>query len=131
MSVVFGRKKFMIVPALLTFAMLLISGCGNKLREGEVCGKEFREAYTTTRLMPLTISNGKTTTTTLIPYIVRYPDRWSVTIKAYNEDNREWETATYWVAKEVFDAVNIGEQFEYDAETCLDDEPYTRERKAD
>ncbi len=125
-----AEKKFTFVLVLLALTMLLISGCGNKLREGEVCGKEYREAYTTIRLMPLTISNGKKTTTRLFPYIIRYPDRWSVTIKAYTEDNREWETAKYWVTKEVFDAVNIGAQFEYDAETCLDDEPYTRERKS-
>jgi len=116
---------------LLVLTVLLISACGNKIREGEVSGKEFKEAYTTTSIMPQIISNGKTTTTIIVPYTIHYPDRWSVTIKAYNEDDREWETATYWVTKKVFDAVNIGDQFKYDAEICLEDESYTREKKAD
>lgn len=107
---------------------LLLSGCGSKLREGEVYDKSFTPAYTQLMMMPMSISNGKSISTILIPFYVHHPDTWSVSIKEFREKDETWVTATYWVNQTVYDSVNIGDQFKYDENTCLEEAPYTRER---
>ena len=81
-------------------------------------------------MLPLVISNGKTTTAKMIPYLVHYPDGYVIFIKAYQDE--EWKTEDFYVSKEVYDSINIGDMFLYDEERGdLQDEPYTKERKED
>ncbi len=92
--------------------------------------KEYREAYTQFMFLPLSISNGKTTSTIMFPYFVHYPDRYVIFIKAYQDE--EWKTEDFYVSKQVYDSINIGDMFLYDEERGdLQDEPYTKERKED
>ena len=110
--------------------ILPLCGCSNTIIEGEVYKKEYREAHTTVMMLPLVISNGKTTTTTLMPYFVHYPDRYVVFIKAYQDS--EWKTEDFYVSKEVYDSISIGNMFLYDeGRGDLQDEPYTKEQKPD
>lgn len=103
-------------------------GCAKTITEGEVYEKEYKEEHTSVMMLPLVISNGKTTTTTMIPYVVYYPDRYVIRIKAYCEDR--WETEDFYVSKSVYDEINIGDMFYFDAERGdLDDEPYTKTRQ--
>ena len=104
-----------------------LCGCSNVITEGEVYEKEYREGYTTVMMLPSIIFNGKTTTTIMIPYIVHYPDRYVIFIKAYQDE--EWKTEDFYVSKEVYDSIKIGDMFFYDKERGdLQDEPYTKER---
>lgn len=120
--------KRIICIVTLVFLILTLWGCEDKIAEGEVYEKEYRAAHTDVRMMPVVISNGKTTTTTVIPYVVSYPDRYIIHIKAFNGE--EWETEDYYVSKEVYDSVNVGDIFVYDTERGdLQDEPYTKERQ--
>ena len=81
-------------------------------------------------VLPLIISNGKTTSTIMVPYFVHYPDRYVIFIKAYQDE--KWKTEDFYVSKEVYDSINIGDMFLYDEERGdLQDEPYTKERKED
>ena len=118
-----------IICALICILLVVsLCGCSNSITEGEVYKKEYREAYTTVMMLPLVISNGKTITTTMIPYSVHYPDRYVVFIKAYQDE--EWKTEDFYVSKEVYDSINIGDMFLYDEERGdLQYEPYTKERK--
>ena len=103
-------------------------GCAKTITEGEVYEKEYKKASIMTIMQPVIISNGKTTTTMMIPYMIRYPDRYVIRIKAYCEDR--WETEDFYVSKSVYDEINIGDMFYFDAERGdLDDEPYTKTRK--
>ena len=113
--------------AMILIMLLVVSGCGAKLREGEVYDKEFTPAHTAVMLIPVVRSNGKTSTTTLVPYIYYYPDDWSISIKGQMDG--EEKTATYHVTEDVYDACVIGSQFIYDEEFCSDSAAYTRERK--
>lgn len=112
-----------------TFIMLgLLAGCDcNKLREGEVYEKEFKPRHIQTLLMPVCISNGKSTTTVLMPYIIIYPDRWRVCIRAF--DGKQWKSTSYYVPPEVYNAVKVGDQFVYEKGRDLDKEPYTKTRQ--
>ena len=120
-----------VIGALICLLLVVsLCGCSNEITEGEVYEKEYREAHTTVMMLPLVISNGKTTKTTMIPFLVHYPDRYIIFIKAYQDE--EWKTEDFYVSKEVYDSIKIGDMFLYDEERGdLQDEPYTKERKED
>ena len=120
-----------VIGALICLLLVVcLCGCSNEITEGEVYEKEYREAHTTVMMLPLVISNGKTTKTTMIPFLVHYPDRYVIFIKAYQDE--EWKTEDFYVSKEVYDSIKIGDMFLYDEERGdLQDEPYTKERKED
>ena len=117
--------------ALLLLAILFsFCGCGNMITHGEVYEKEHREAFTTVMMLPLTIYTGKTSTTTIIPYVVHYPERYVILIKDFDGEN--WVTEDFYVIKEVFDQIHIGDMFEYNkSRGDLTNEPYTKTKKTD
>ena len=120
--------KKMICAVICIILIFSLCGCSNAIAEGEVYKKEYRAAHTRVRMMPLTVFNGKTSSTTMIPYVVRYPDRYVVFIKAYQ--NEKWVTEDFYVSKEVYDSIDIGDMFLYDeSRGDLQEEPYTKERK--
>ncbi len=113
---------------LCLISTILLSSCGETVIEGEVYHKEFRTAHTTVIMLPLTISNGKTSTTMLMPYTVCYPDRYVIHIKAYQDE--EWKTEDFYVSESVYAEIQVGDMFKYDKDRGdLQEEPYTKERK--
>ena len=104
------------------------TSCEQRLTEGEVYKKEYLEAQTRVMWIPFTTSNGKTTTTRLIPYLYRYPERWVIYIREPNGDGT-YTTDQYYTTKEVYDAVDIGDTFCYDPDRDFKNEPYTREKQ--
>lgn len=97
-----------------------------KITEGEVYEKEFIPAYNQMMIIPIVISNGKTTTTMMIPYMYYYPDSWVIKIKDF-QDNK-WVTEDFYVSEEIYNAVTIGSEFKYQPDRGdLNDQPYTRE----
>ena len=116
--------------AILLDFVLFLSACSPKITSGEVYDKEYREAFTTVSFYPLIISNGKTTTTTMVPYTVYYPERWVIFIKSFEDG--EWITEDFYVSEAVYNSINIGDMFEYDENRGdLTDEPYTKEKAED
>ena len=122
-------KKLKIVVFLICITLLcalLLTSCSQKITEGEVYEKEFKEAHTEVRIIPIVMTNGETTHTTIIPFTYSYPDRYIVYIKKFEDDG--WKTANYYVTKEIYENIKIGDEFEYVEGRDLVDEPYTRER---
>ena len=71
---------------------LLIDHLKNKFEIGVVANKEITFIPAHTNLIPTPISNGKTTTTILIPVYI--PNSWSVNVKDINSDRVEiWSTS--------------------------------------
>ena len=122
------RYSWGLVLVLAIVLMVAICGCTPKITQGEVVDKQFEPAHTVVRMIPMVISNGKTTTTHIIPYVYRYPDTYRVTIAALDEDGNRQE-ATYLVTKEVFDAVRLGDEFVYSKDMKPSEPEYQRERK--
>ena len=120
-------KKIIISIFILMLILVTLTGCSSEITEGEVYDKEYKAAHTSVMMIPMTTYNGKTSTVHMIPYIYNYPDRYIIYIKKF-EDN-EWKEADYYVPKEVYDGINIGDQFVYDEGRDLSEEPYTRERE--
>lgn len=120
--------KKALISLLLIFSIIFLCSCEPKITEGEVIGKEFTPAHTQTMLIPVTHSNGKTSYTTLIPFIYYYPDTWTVTIMGYSDEGEELRE-TFRVTQAVYDDVQIGAEFVYDEEMEPDTPEYTRERQ--
>lgn len=121
-----NKLKLFILTLIIVLGLVMLTGCSKEIKEGEVYNKEFKEAHTRIAIIPLTTFNGKTTTTVMIPYTYYYPDRYIIYIKKF-EDNK-WKTADYYVTKEIYETISIGDQFEYVEGRDLIDEPYTREK---
>jgi len=82
-------KKSIICFLLLLLIPILLSGCQNSITQGEVIEKEFTPSHTEVMLVPLVHSNGKTSHTTLVPFIYSYSDSWKITIQSYDEETGE------------------------------------------
>lgn len=117
------------IIALTVLCLLLLTSCGQKLTEGEVTAKEYTPAHTTFMMVPIVHSDGKTSYTTLVPFVYYYADKWEITIQAYDSERGETETATYRVTQAVYDAVEIGAEFVYEKTMEPDTPEYTRERQ--
>ena len=120
------KHRKLVATALL---LLTLVGCSGRIKQGEVVKKTFEPAHTEVRMVPMVHSNGKTTYTTMRPYIYRYPDRWYIKIQQYDEEKNEMLTATYSVTEAVYDAVSIGAEFVYEEEMEPEGPEYTREKK--
>lgn len=119
-------KKRIISLLLAVVLIVLLTGCAEQITKGEVVDKTFSSAHVQTVLVPVCISNGKSTMTYFIPYVYHYPDTWTITISGPGEDG-ETETATYRVTQEVFDAVPLGAEFIYKPEMKPEESEYYRE----
>ena len=108
--------------------LMFLTGCKAERFEGEVCELEFKEEYTTTRVMTITVFNGKTSSVIVVPYVFHYPDRWRVKVREYDEENRQITYHECYVTEEVFNSLEIGDWFVYDESYCFANEPYTTER---
>ena len=107
----------------------ILTGCSKAITEGEVISKEFTPAHTQIMFIPIVHTNGKTSYTTLIPFIYYYNDKWEVTIQQYDDEQKEMLSATYRITEEVFDAVTIGSEFVYSNDMEPLEPEYTRERQ--
>lgn len=119
-------KKLKIFFSILLIALVL-GGCSQKLTQGEVIEKKFTPAHSEVMIIPIVTSNGESISTTYVPYVYYYSDAYKITIRDYVDT--EEQTATYRVTKEVYDNVNIGDEFIYSDEYEPDEPEYTREKQ--
>ena len=120
------KKKLISLLLVLVMPMLVLCGCGEKNFEGEICHLEYKEAYTTTVIIPITMYNGKSTTVICVPYIRTYPDRWYVKVRRFNNDKQDYEYDDCYVTEECYNKLNMGDWFVYNSDYCFDEEPYTQ-----
>lgn len=120
-----------IVLAFVILAFVIfLSGYEPTITSGEVYDKEFRPAHIEIQYMPTLVYSGKTVTTVLVPYVFYYDDRYVVYIKAF--DGEAWQTEDFYVPKETWDALEIGDTYGYDeSRGDLADEPYTKKELED
>lgn len=121
--------KRAVLVVLAVILLLGLSGCSGKITSGEVVEKNFTPAHSEVRLIPIVKSNGKSTSTRLVPFVYHYSDRWDVTIAAWDEEEKKMQTATYRVTEEVYEAAEIGAEFVYDKDMKPIEPEYTRERQ--
>lgn len=121
-------KKFIA----LVFATLLTIGltsCSEVITSGEVVDKTFKPAYSQLLFVPMTVSNGKTISTVMMPFTYNYPDTYRITIQKYDKENSEMLEATYRVTKEIYFSVELGTEFVYEDSYEPNAPEYYRERQ--
>ena len=121
------KKKILCMALVLVMALLMV-GC-NKLTEGEVYEKEFKPAESTPVPVTTMIWTGKVAIPITNVYMRHYPDRYIVRIRVYDYESHETKYGEYYVTKECYDAINIGDWFVYSKDTHFDSEPYTQEKE--
>lgn len=114
--------------AIFILCCLSVIGCSN-IKQGEVVKKEFIPAHNRVALVPICVSNGKTVTTIMVPYIYYYPDTYKIEIKAKKKDKYIYKWI--YVNKYVYDLTPIGAEFIYDKKRDMLERPYTRQPKND
>ena len=122
-------KKLASCLLLVTTFICMLTGCCNKITEGEVIEKEFKEAHTQVRVVQVIYNNGRNSWIQMIPYVYYYPDTWKITIQKWDEANEEMLQVTWRVTKDVYDMVNIGDEFVYNEDMEPEEPEYTRERQ--
>ena len=61
--------KRAVLVVLAVILLLGLSGCSGKITSGEVVEKNFTPAHSEVRLIPIVISNGKSSSTRLVPFV--------------------------------------------------------------
>lgn len=112
----------------LVAILLSVTGCKKKITSGEVIEKNYTPAHTSVNVVPIITTNGKSTYTFFVPYTYYYPDKWEITIQAWNEENSEMQYATFRVDESVYDKVEIGAEFVYDESMEPNEPEYTRKK---
>jgi len=96
--------------------------CSLQITEGEIVSKEFKPEYSHLQMMPVYVGKN----IQLIPIWHHYPDRWCITISAYSDKKEVRET--FYVHKEVYESVEIGDWFVFDSGKGTTKEPVRKER---
>jgi len=108
--------------AIITLLVYLCCSTKETITEGKVYHKEFVPAYeeddSFTTFMPI----GKVMIPSYHEDITHYKDAWKISIEGLSKEGKRI-TADYFVPKEVFDAINIGDQYTYDPNRDSDEAP--------
>lgn len=114
-------KKYLLA---LLVSIVLLTGCSQKITEGEIYKKEYEPEETIMVMTPMAHTAGKAIYTTYVPMYYHYPDRWCIWIKATETDSDgKYETAKYYTTKEVYENYNIGDMFSYEKDRDSEEEP--------
>lgn len=87
------------------------------ITEGEIVELNHEDAYSQLIMIPITISNGKTSTTMMQPTYVYYPEMFEVVIR--DGEKRE----DFYLEQSVFENLNIGDRFRFDKLTMKNNRP--------
>jgi hypothetical protein len=122
--------KATIKPAIALYAMLavvfLCGGC-NRLKEGDVISKHYDPTNTYMMLMPMIISNGTSTTTIMIPYLITDYEDWVVEIEGtYNGEKR---TEDVYVSQKKYECLQKGSHLKLGDDCSTEDDNNTKERR--
>jgi hypothetical protein len=99
-----------------------------KLDEGRVVGMRYEPANTQVMMMPVVISNGRTTTTMIVPYYIYDDEDWVLTVTGTLENGKQ-RTEDWYISRSAYESLEIGD------EVCTTDcgasrnDPHRKERK--
>lgn len=110
----------------LLCAVFLFTSC-QKMKYGNVVEKWYEPECSYVMIRPMTISNGKTTTTMMIPYNIHDNEDYCIKVTGIGVKG-DTITRTYYVDKMAFDTLSVGEFICVDG-ACDDDENNTKVRQ--
>lgn len=111
----------------LVLALVICVGCNN-ITEGEIIEKWYEPEHNYVTIMPVTISNGKTTTTMMIPYYIYDGEDYCIKIKGINKKGKE-KIKTIYVRGEHWQKLDKGQCFRIDGDCSEKDFTYKKEKR--
>lgn len=112
--------------SILLLAVLLI-GC-KKIEEGTIVGKWHEDPSVYVMVMPMVISTGKTTTTTMIPYTIYDGEDFCIRVRGLNKKGKEVEK-TYYLDRYNWEKLSEGDSICIDGNCFEEDQTYKKEKK--
>ena len=115
-------------PAFASVLLAVVFLCGgcNKLKEGYVISKHYEPTTSYMMLMPMYISDGKSTTLIMIPYWITDYEDWVVTIEG--KYNGEVRTEDVYVSQKQYECLQKGSHFKLGDDCSTTDDNNTKER---
>jgi len=107
-------------------ACVFLVGC-NHLNEGTVVGKHYEPMQQNMMLMPMVMSNGKTTTTMMIPYFVTDNEDYVLHIKGTYKGEEVIEQV--YTSKECYEKMQNGDTWTKTDYCSFSDNNNTKERR--
>jgi hypothetical protein len=105
------------------FICCLLLGCSTKIKEGEICEREYIPAHTDIVMLPMVTYSNNVCITTLYPMPFFYPDAYQITIKSFRDE--DWVYRTLYIPKEVYDQTQVGGYYVM-GDGDFDDQPRER-----
>lgn len=105
---------------------LLFIGC-NELEQGDVVAKRFEPQRQYMAFFPLIISNGKSTSVIMIPYMVTDYEDWVVTITGIADGDTLTEEV--YVSREKYECLYVGDHMIVDSGCVKTDNNNVKVRK--
>lgn len=87
------------------------------ITDGVITELNHEEEYSEVILMPMSISNGNSTTTIMQPTYIHYPETFEVVIE--NGDKKE----DFYIKEKAFKNLKVGERFKFDGDTMKNKRP--------
>ena len=75
--------------AAIAISLFLLTGCRSQITHGKVIAKDFTPAHSRVVMVPVVHSTGKSTFTTLHPFVYHYEDEWEITIRRGQQRNAD------------------------------------------
>lgn len=119
---------FIIFLLIVIVVVLAVGESEPEITEGRVIHKEYHEEYNTVIMMPIVVSTGKTSTTSMIPIWQHHPATWEIVIEAFDEESNRVEE-NFYVNESVYNEVSIGDFFRFDEDMGSRNKPVV-EREA-
>jgi hypothetical protein len=112
----------------LTILLLLLItySCKPPITEGIIIDKYYEPNHTYITVLPIVTTNGKTTSTIMIPYVIYDNEDYCVKVRGINIDN-DTIINTLYLSKSQYDTLNINEFICIDGH-CTDDNNVEKEQ---
>ncbi len=110
----------------IVLACVLFTSC-NHLEEGEVIGRHYEPTTQNIMILPLIMSNGKTKTTMMIPYLVTDYEDYVLHVKGLYKGEEVIEQV--YVTKECYNNLQNGGTWYKDDNCSFSDDNNTKERR--
>lgn len=112
--------------AIAAFVALVLS-CMPRLDNGVVVSKRYEPATSTVMIMPLILSNGKTTTMIMVPYVVYDDPDWVLTVTG-DDDRGERITEDWYISELQYSRVSVGDEVNRAKVSAKTEDPHQKTR---
>lgn len=99
-----------------------------KLDHGVVVAKRYEPASNTMMLLPISVSNGRTTSVIMVPYNIYDDEDWVITVTG-TLDNGKTRTEDWYLCQSDYNKIQEGDSVDRRECGAVTEDPHTKERQ--